>query len=271
MCLEELLQQSVLKGDDYISRYRKPVSDFTYTYLLAAADLSENLMVNYSQPNDYSYVRCSMKLGRYLTKFYNFTPSQVTHICEEVKSLFTEGKGRFEIVEGKDITKAYFYRNNVPNHGSLRNSCMRYLRCQKYFEIYEDLAKLLIYVPKRGHRVMGRALLWPLADGSYFMDRVYTSESYMNYLFNHHARENKWVVLERNSYVCTGCSQVVLLPEDNYKNPVHIDCSYELPKEYEYFPFMDSFRYIKGNKLTTDHLNADYFLSDIHGHKIEYN
>lgn len=196
---------------------------------------------------DYSCVYEQMKLGRYLNKAYDLSPATITHMCEKIKSLI-ETPNDFKIISGNDIKSAYYRVNYVPNHYTLSRSCMRYKKCQSnnYFQIYADTAKMLIMTPKRGSRIMGRALLWPYGD-SYLMDRVYTAEPYIEHQFFNYAKEHNFFVLRRNRYVCPGETQEWLTPDSNYAESVAI--SLTIPVEsYENYPYIDSFCYLTEDK-----------------------
>lgn len=187
-----------------------------------------------------------VSLGKWLkTNFGKLSPAQITHICEKYKSILIGNNTNFQIIEGDDIKKAYYYKNTVPNHGTLSKSCMRYKRCQdgNYFQVYANSAKMLIMTPKRGHRIMGRAILWPYGD-TYLMDRVYIAENYMEYQFHEYAKKMGWGILARNSYVIDNYEQRWLMPEDNYETPHKITITIPWPKGYHNVPFMDSVCYV---------------------------
>ena len=182
-------------------------------------------------------------LGRFLNKFYDLSPAAITHICEKVKSKI-EDPGDFKIIEGSDITNAYFHRNYVPSHGTLNNSCMRYKKCQdyKYFKVYEDHAKMLIMTPHRGKRIMGRALLWKYGD-TYLMDRVYTTDLSITYKFYDYAKSQGFGVLVDNTYVCNCGQQQWYLADDNYTEPIKANVKIYLDEPYLSYPFIDSVCY----------------------------
>jgi len=224
------------ESDNYTFQYRDQIVDDKYAYFTIVKELNciESI---------YLYQKCT--IGKYLKKAYSgLTSAQITHICEKIKSILSD-TGRFQIIEGGDITKAYFRANYVPSHGTLNKSCMRYLKCQKdnYFKIYEDNAKMLIMTPKRGRRILGRAILWPY-KGSYLMDRVYTTENFIEHKFYEYAKSMKWGCLNKNVYVEYGKVQQWLLPEDNYENPKELYIKIPLKNNYSNFPYMDSFCYM---------------------------
>jgi len=101
----------------------------------------------------------------------------------------------FELVNGKDIKKWYLKDNYEQERGQLGNSCMRYRSCQDFFDIYvknPEVCQLLIL--KSGddkNKITGRALIWKLTSGEYYMDRIYTIRDSDKLLFQDYARVNK--------------------------------------------------------------------------------
>ena len=226
------------ESEDYRFQDRDQIIDYKYAYYTIKKCIGQ-----YSWEYELYDQKCT--IGKYLKKAYSrLTPAQITHICEKIKSILSN-TGCFQIIEGSDIAKAYFRANYVPSHGTLNNSCMRYLKCQKnnYFQIYKDNVKMLIMTPKRGKRILGRAILWPY-NGSYLMDRVYTTENFIEHKFYEYAKSMKWGCLNKNTYVGYGKVQQWLLPEDNYENPKELYIEIPLKNNYSNFPYMDSFCYM---------------------------
>jgi hypothetical protein len=86
----------------------------------------------------------------------------------------------FSLIKGEAIRDWYLEDNYVPGGGTLNSSCMRYESTQPFLDIYTenpDVCQLLILVDD-SNRLLGRALLWKLVEGSgkspYYLDRVYT-------------------------------------------------------------------------------------------------
>ena len=155
--------------------------------------------------------------------------------------------GDFKIVSGDDIVKYYCEDNYYEISGTLGNSCMRYSECRGYFDIYKDHAKLLVYL--RDDKVMGRALLWEI-DGNTYMDRYYTCRDYLNSVFEEYAISNKWRMRADNSLLYDGDDQYWKLPDDNYKTAVYLELYIKLKNTYDYYPYMDSFRYFDESSNT---------------------
>lgn len=230
-------------------------------------ELDECGQVYYMNVN---WLSTKIKIGKFLTKFYSgFTPGEITHICERIKAII-ETPQTFKILEGDELKTAYYLKHYVPNHGTLSNSCMRYKKCQNgdYFKVYGDNAKMLVMVPNKGKRLLGRAILWEI-DGKIYMDRVYTVTNYIEHQFYNYAKANNWIILARNSYTQGGASQIQkwLSPEDKYETPHYIDLTVNLKEGCNHFPFMDSFCYLSLDKTqisTTPFVNG-FVLQSVNG------
>lgn len=155
--------------------------------------------------------------------------------------------GDFQIVSGEDICKWYHSDNYYKISGTLGNSCMKYDECQCYFDVYKDLAKMLICV--KGNKLLGRAILWEI-DGQTYMDRVYVCMDYLEEQFYQYAMEHKWTIRESNSLLYDENSQLWLEASDNYTSPKDLDLKLICKRMYDKFPYMDSFRYFDPDTLT---------------------
>jgi len=138
-----------------------------------------------------------------------------------------EDLNNFELVSGEDIKKWYLKDNYDRERGQLGNSCMRYRSCQDFFDIYvknPEVCQLLILKPEDDKdKIKGRALVWKLTDGEYYMDRVYTISDSDKILFQDYARINKIKnTFDNNS----GNSQLIVKLGDY---------------TYQKYPYMDTF------------------------------
>ena len=83
----------------------------------------------------------------------------------------------FKIVKDEDIRKYYLYESYESDNHTLGGSCMRYEKCQKYLDIYvknPEVCQLLILKSDDDKdKIKGRALIWKLTNGEYYMDRIY--------------------------------------------------------------------------------------------------
>lgn len=130
----------------------------------------------------------------------------------------------FELVKGEDIRKWYLEDNYQEVKGQLGNSCMRYATCQKYLDIYTEnteVCELLILKGSDPEKIIGRALIWTLKDGSKYMDRIYTMNDSDILKFEKYAKEKDY---------------------DYYKSTNNKSKSVKIKSnKYEYYPYMDTF------------------------------
>ena len=165
----------------------------------------------------------------------------------------------FKIVQGEDIRYWYNENNYYKCEGTLGNSCMRYEHAQDYFDIYVDKAKMLI-TTKDG-LLTGRALVWEV-DGVTLLDRIYTCYDYLENCFIDYAREQGWWFRESNSLLSTGDDQGWYSPDDNYESVTYREFKVHLDRRYEYFPYVDSFRYFDGDRIISTHCHCSYLSLD---------
>jgi len=163
----------------------------------------------------------------------------------------------FEIVEGEDIRKWYLEDNYYKIAGTLGNSCMRYCECQKYMDIYVDNAKMLIST--KDGLLTGRAIVWELPNGVTLLDRIYTCMDYLENCFIDYAKENKWWIREYNSLLSTGDTQGWKTPDDDYNETTYQRIVLDIKKHYNYFPYVDSFRYYDENHRICTQPSSEFY------------
>jgi hypothetical protein len=102
----------------------------------------------------------------------------------------------FEIVDGEKLLY-WYHRNNYlePNSGSLGSSCQAVGR-RDWLEIYiknpVTVKLVILKSPDRPDKILGRALLWNLEDGSKMMDYIYVSRDSDYKIFQDYAKHNGW-------------------------------------------------------------------------------
>lgn len=234
-------------------------------HLLEEVDKPSHKVCVYSDPGDKDFLipdvinsnrSSEVRLGRFLNKF--FSVINVEASAQDIEKfvnvfqsyvLFRRNiNDHLKIVEGEMIRYWYDEYNYASESGQLGNSCMRYERCQEYFDIYCDnpeVCKLLVLTDEKKN-LLGRALLWQTKTVK-FMDRIYTSKDSYTPLFNKWANENGYETVAKNLEV---------------KIKV---------KTYDKLPYMDTFAYYKPTEglLFSKYPSADglplYGLEDTYG------
>lgn len=211
----------------------------------------------------YSPDRNSIKLGKFVNKVFKGAISDVE--VEDFVNQFKSASDRFnleiKLVSGKEISKYYRSDSYEEMRGSLSSSCMN---DREYFELYEentDVCQLAIVL--RGDKIVSRALVWKVESDNpeikYYLDRVYTTKEHYNNILTDWADEQGWARWGRS---CTIFRGKEIYPEMKIKVK---------KKEYEKYPFLDTFRrydYVKGYLYNDDRMKKrGYILTSTHGDK----
>ena len=219
------------------------VSFDTYVY--------NNLVTDYTS-TAYTKNRIEIKMGRLLKKIIednkkqwdaliiswreSYTTGTEGEIIEELvnqykaytKRVFdTNFDSRIELVSGQEIRKWYFEGNYMSGKGSIHESCMRYSKCQNFFEIYEnnpEVCNLLIFKPEKD-KISIRALIWTLSNGNKYMDRIYCSNFADNTIFINYAKKHGWIIYDE-------------IKNDKINIEIHVKVA-----QYRYYPYMDTFKW----------------------------
>lgn len=145
-----------------------------------------------------------IKIGRFVRNFLSkvgntsFTDSDIekfVNIYQTHVNLKKDILKDFRVIEGEEI-KHWYNRDNYKDvrGGQLAQSCMSYMACQTFFEIYinnTEVCKMLILT--KDDKLIGRALLWK-TDGGNYMDRIYTNrDSYID-VFKEWGRRNEYLL-----------------------------------------------------------------------------
>lgn len=211
--------------------------------------------------------RTNINIGRFLTRIFRITKKPISDkLKEEFVNLYksmwkiSNESTQFELVKGENIKKWYLEDNYQFDKGQLSNSCMRYHKCQKYFDIYTknpEVCSLLILHGDDITKIIGRALIWNAidTDGSecLYMDRIYTNFDSDTNLFINWANKNNI----KYSYKM----------EDLKVNIKEVN--------FNYYPYMDTFCFLNKEKsfIIGDESKADtddyYELLDTDGSALQ--
>ena len=174
--------------------------------------------------------RTEISIGRWLrrivTEVYksSITDADIETFVNQYKAAIDgDDLNNFELVSGEDIKKWYHENNYRETRGQLGNSCMRYNSCQSFLDIYvksPEVCQLLILKSEDDKdKITGRALIWKLTNGSYYMDRIYTINDSDKLLF--HDFFEKWMI--KNSYSVSDENLEVKLGDHTYSKYPYMD------------------------------------------------
>ena len=217
--------------------------------------------------DDGKWARCNRKTGRPGKIFQKLISKEFKQYdWEQFVNRFKSTmccSTNFELVSGEAITYWYNSQHYYRCDGTLGNSCMKYDECERYFEVYEDHAKMLI-TTKNG-LLTGRAIVWELGNDVTIMDRVYTCYDYLENCFYEYAKEHKWWIRSNNHLLNNGDEQGWYSPDDDYTNINFKEFRINIGHRYDYFPYVDSFRYFDGEDTLSTHPVFSIELSNTDG------
>jgi hypothetical protein len=199
--------------------------------------------------------RYHQKPGSLISKiFKNISSKEIENFSNLFRAFSNKKDFTFDIVKGGDIKWFYYEDSYSRMSGSLGNSCMRYSKCGKYFNLYlyNPNAELLVMKGNDG-QLLGRTLLWKCGDYK-IMDRIYTinDEEYQFY-FTHWANKMGYLHKKRQTWGST--LQFVKLGQD-----IELKLEIQLQKwDFEYFPYVDTFKWIDLEKGLIFNYRPDYF------------
>jgi hypothetical protein len=179
---------------------------------------------------------------------------------------------RFKLLEGEDIRKYYHHDKYENDKGTLGSSCMRYNRCQEYFDIYvknpEECNLVVLMSDEKDDAICGRAILWTDHEGRRLMDRIYTNRTQDEQLFKDFAKKNGFYH-KRNQNMNE--DEPFISPETGEEETIGTKIVLS-QISYRYFPYMDSFKYFfeghgdRPSYLTnSSRFNYDFELTDTDG------
>ncbi|GGG06942.1 MULTISPECIES: hypothetical protein [Cysteiniphilum] len=155
------------------------------------------------------------------------------------------------------------YRLPRLQNGSLGSSCMQG-KPEKYFEIYDNEPAIgcLVATDQDGYLV-GRAITWQVDSGATCCDRRYGTSSYIEEALVTYAKNNGMYCKSNNNYDEVDSWQGA---NDRLTS---ISQSVTLTQRYDYYPYMDTFRYFNTqDKLLycVDDINHNAMLNSTDGY-----
>jgi len=228
---------NLYKGGDKMLKIKFDTEDGTFTNLCTKSSLVKNKS---------SITRNQVKVGKLVRSMFtkaniDFKPTDIEDFVNKYKSIITQMRDKFnnfKIVKGEDIRKSYLGTSYLNDSGSLGNSCMRYEKCQKFLDIYvENEDKVQLIVLTKEEKVAGRAILWTDSNNQKVMDRIYTNNSADEQLFKDFASSNNFLYKNEQNM----SSDVPFIKPDGSED--HMITIELKVKDYNYYPYMDSFKY----------------------------
>lgn len=152
----------------------------------------------------FSKNRQEIRIGRAIRLLLNssgikYVDSEIEDFVNKFRSIISiinDVFSRFEIVDGDDLGFWYHKRNYLnPTAGTLGSSCQAVGRLdwlQIYIRNPETVKLVILRSDEDFDKIIGRALLWNLDDGSKMMDYIYTTKDSDSRVFQEYATKNGW-------------------------------------------------------------------------------
>ena len=253
-------------GDDAVITFvditdeNDKVSFVDSSKIKSEVDVEKEYIRNYVKRMDpgnriWKIFRNDIKIGRLIRKILpdEFKDSEIEKFVNLWKSI-SDDDSKFEIYKGAKLRSGYESNNYVnldKNSNSLMNSCMN--DCLDFLDLYVDNAKLLVLLDDDDY-ITGRAILWETDQGINVIDRIYYAVESDYYKFIKWAKDNKYAYKMTNNSHC--CSFFINGTEQKSKLTVTLKKPIE---NYGEYPYMDTFMYAKGKKLSTYTFEGSYY------------
>lgn len=215
-----------------------------------------------------------IKVGRFIRNLLNITRLKysekdlenfVTNFSSIMK-IHRNMINDIEIVDGDDIRNWYLVDNYYNRNGQLGSSCMRYKNTQDYLDIYTNNKNCRMLILKRDNMLTARALLWTLDDGSLYMDRQYTNDESVTTIFKLYAEKHNMKYFD--SYFNDTRLPKIIHNQEIIDNDIFITL---IKSDFDLYPYLDTFRYMSGNRLHIKGNNMEYDLSATNGTRMNIN
>ena len=179
----------------------------------SGSDIFDVLTTKSNLLPDYASIRnTDVNVGRFVRAFLTkvgekFTDIEIESFVDQYKKVIqmkTDIFSRFKEVKGEEIETCYLVDNYESESGSLGGSCMRYDRCQDYFDIYvsnpERVSLVVLLSEQDSSKIAGRAILWLDDDGRRIMDRIYVIRTADILLFIEYCNSKGYYHKETQNY-----------------------------------------------------------------------
>ena len=216
------------------------IEGLRFSYLATSVDdptkwayMPDNRVDRATDPWTDHNLRVRTSPGKIISRMFpDMRPERISELITLWKSgHYDKNDYYINIVDGDDISYWYYEGNYAETSGedNLHKSCMRYADCELYFCIYTANPRQvgLCIMLDENDKLLARCIVW---KGIKSYDRVYATKP-----------ENEAIVKETlnkmgySNIYNTGIDETIKL--DNY--------------EFRHYPYMDTFKYLSDNCLST--------------------
>jgi hypothetical protein len=200
------------------------------------------------QEDPFKLCRNQVRAGRifnHLLTGKTYTTHELEELVNQWKSGYDIYKSKYanlDVVNGELIHHWYNSENYESRNGTLGGSCMAgapRTQLSLYVENPESVQLLIMYSTnesktKEGklvsNKIKGRALVWKLVDGRYFMDRIYTNDDADSNIFRTYAEEMGWVTFTQRGCLDRG-SLVVQMKNVAFETLPYLDTMHNVDRQ----------------------------------------
>jgi len=212
--------------------------DGTISYLPAGKECVKNKNGDWARDN-----RQSAKPSKVIKKILSksglkfFNDAHFESFANKYKAEGERLKKKFVLRPASEIV--YVYCDMIRHEsGRLDDSCMN--GDHEFLKFYTKQKCLqILTLQDKDDMLCGRALVWEISEGVYFMDRVYTSQDELDELFIEYAAKNKW--WRKDRYTTYSYKDRWINPTSGLDEIIHV----RVPVDSNglYFPYIDTFSY----------------------------
>lgn len=221
--------------------------------------LSQDRIAKVEETDEKDYwnspIRYRAKPGAFVNKiFKSIPPKEIEKFSNLFKAESNKIDYEMKVVDGDFIKSYYHWKSYESDRGTLGVSCMKHDHCLKYLNLYtenKETISMVVMLNESGD-LKGRALLWKI--GSYkLMDRIYTTDDEKLHLyFKKWATDNGYLYKSEQNWYNT------LFFENMNTDKKEIKISVDLTnKEFKYYPYMDTFKFIDSDGVLYNHIPDD--------------
>ncbi len=192
--------------------------------------------------------RYNVKPGGLIGRLFKSTSNkEVENFAALMKAALNAPKFKFNIVEGEEMRKWYFYESySELDKGSLGASCLRHSHSQGLLDFYVQnpkVIKMLLMLNTEG-KLLGRAILWYLKGQphNFIMDRIYTINSDDEFFFKQWADSNSFIYKSKQNW-----NTPYIFESNGEIKKAKMSFSYDsigLKIGSKYMPYFDTFKWI---------------------------
>jgi hypothetical protein len=234
----------------------------------SGSDIFDAITKKSNLVKDYASIRSTdVNVGRFIRAFLTklgekFTDVEIESFVDQYKKVLQMEKDifvRFKEVKGDEIKTCYLVDNYESESGSLGGSCMRYDRCQDYFDIYvnnpERVSLVVLLSEQDSSKIAGRALIWLDDKGRRIMDRIYTIRTADILLFIEYCDSKGYYYKESQNYSATTPLVHEGIELDYEESGVVITLK---KGGYSPYPYMDTMKYFNPDTGVISNRNSAF-------------